>query len=207
LAITSPSYKRYAHPKCSVCGRKFGSIEECDEHIKLTHPQLAAVQARVVRSGKVFLVAVVLLGALFLVPSQFGAVIYLNLWLLPAFIGLWLVGLPAILAPPIVASRGFRRQWIEEHPDDAEKVAAENMAKKEESAEEKREMREAYKASRRYAMRTVVPLLLGFIPLIFIDGALGLSGAIGGGTFLLYLALYFIVETLLRRRARRKYRR
>ncbi len=199
---------QYAHPKCSVCGRSFGTISECDEHIKSTHPQLAEVQARGVRWGKVFLVAVVLLGVLLFVPSQFGAVIYLNLWILPAFIGLWVVGLPAIFAPPIVTSRRFRRQWREEHPGEAETVNAENIAKKEASAEERRETREAYKvASRRYALRTVVPLLLGFIPLIFITGALGLSGAIGGGTFLLYLALYFIVMALLRRRARKKYRR
>ncbi|HEV2120900.1 MAG TPA: hypothetical protein VGS11_12460 [Candidatus Bathyarchaeia archaeon] len=63
--------------------------------------------------------------------------------------------------------------------------------------------KEAGRARQWFAIRMFVPLLLGFIPIVIILPALGISGKLAAGIFYGYILAYFIVQFLLLRRSMR----
>jgi hypothetical protein len=155
------------------------------------------------------MVAIFAVGGLALVPEQFTGIVRANLWALPTFLGLIILGLFAILAPPLMATRSYRRNWRTEHPNDAEVVGLERRANEiAASSPESKAARETYRRqSGKFALLTLGPLLLGFIPLIFIDTALGISGSAARVEIVIYFALYFTAFVLLSRRSGRRRRR
>jgi hypothetical protein len=145
------------------------------------------------RRARWLLAAIFVVIGLVLAPSQLTNILQVKLWGFPAFIGLLVLTVPFVFGPTLVGIRRQKQDWKVEHPGDSDIVA---------SSLEARVRQKAYKAAgRRYSLRVFVPFLLGLIPLIFIDAALGISGALGSATFLFYILLFLLAQYVILRRA------
>jgi hypothetical protein len=71
------------------------------------------------------------------------------------------------------------------------------------SSSRDQEKKEARRAGQWFAIRMFVPLLLGFIPIVIILPALGISGKLAAGIFDGYILVYFIAQFLLLRQSMR----
>jgi hypothetical protein len=147
--------------------------------------------------AKWLLAAIFVIGGLVIAPSQFTKVLLVSLWGGPAFIGLLVLIVPIVLRPNLVGTRRLRRDWKVEHLGDTEIVAS----SLEERARQRAYKESGRKYSRRVSLRVFVPFLLGLIPLIFIDAALGISGALGNASFVLYILVFLLIQYMILRRA------